>query len=323
MRAYFSQFGDIINLRLSRNRTTGRSKHYAFIQFASESVAKIVSKTMDNYLMFGHILKCKFVPKEKVHAALWKGANRRFKRTPWRKIEKRRLEAGKTREQWTDKIEKVQKERNAKAEKMKALGYEYEVPKIKGVEEVPVQKPAVEGKEEPKALEASEPNVEQAEKGAPDADKVESTPVKKAAEQGDEKERATPQATGKKAKKGKATPDSMAKKQKETPTPDAGKNTKTTPAVSDSIPTETQEISTPDTGKKAKKAKATPEKANTPDAGADKKQMETPTSGKNEKKTKTPPTSEKSQEKGPVKERQPTPTGAGKAVKTKKKSKAQ
>lgn len=99
MRAYFSQFGEITRLRLSRNRITGRSKHYAFVEFSSVSVAKIVAATMDNYLMYGHILKCKYVPSEQLHPEIWKGANRRFKMTPWNKLEKKRLENGKTREQ--------------------------------------------------------------------------------------------------------------------------------------------------------------------------------------------------------------------------------
>lgn len=58
MRAYFSQFGDILNLRLSRNKKTGKSKHYAFIEFSSNSVARIVAETMHNYLLFGHLLQC-------------------------------------------------------------------------------------------------------------------------------------------------------------------------------------------------------------------------------------------------------------------------
>ncbi|KAL5363945.1 hypothetical protein BJX96DRAFT_127374 [Aspergillus floccosus] len=149
MRAYFSQFGDITRLRLSRNRITGRSKHYAFIEFASTSVAKIVAATMDNYLMYGHILKCKYVPQEQLHPEIWKGANRRFKRTPWNRIEKKRLDKGKTREQWTERIEREQKRRLAKAEKLKALGYEFEMPQLKSVDDVPVQ-------EESKAIEAGQ-----------------------------------------------------------------------------------------------------------------------------------------------------------------------
>lgn len=150
MRAYFSQFGEITRLRLSRNRITGRSKHYAFVEFASSAVAKIAAETMDNYLMFGHILKCKYIPSEQLHPDIWKGANRRFKKTPWNKIEKKRLDKGKTREQWTDRIEKEQKKRLAKAEKLKAVGYEFELPELMDVDQVPVQ-------EEPKAIEDSTP----------------------------------------------------------------------------------------------------------------------------------------------------------------------
>ncbi|KAK2748737.1 hypothetical protein FQN57_000318 [Myotisia sp. PD_48] len=139
MRAYFSQFGTISKLRLSRNRVTGRSKHYAFIEFTTTSVAKVVADTMDNYLMFGHILKCKFVPNDKLHEDIWKGANRRFKVTPWNKIERQRLESGKTREKWAEAVTKEEKKRAKRAEKMKAIGYEYSPPKLRAVDDVPVR----------------------------------------------------------------------------------------------------------------------------------------------------------------------------------------
>ncbi|RMZ75583.1 hypothetical protein DV737_g5224, partial [Chaetothyriales sp. CBS 132003] len=96
MREYFSQFGDITRLRLSRNRRTGASKHFAFVEFASEEVAKIVAETMDNYLMFGHILKCKFAPAENLHPDVWKGANKKFRKIPHEKLERQKLEASKT-----------------------------------------------------------------------------------------------------------------------------------------------------------------------------------------------------------------------------------
>jgi nucleolar protein 15 len=79
MRAYFSQFGTVTRLRVSRNKRSGKSKGYAFIEFESAEVCEIAAKTMDHYLLFGHILKCKVVPKDKVPERLWKGANRRFK----------------------------------------------------------------------------------------------------------------------------------------------------------------------------------------------------------------------------------------------------
>lgn len=182
MRAYFSQFGEITRLRLSRNRLTGRSKHYAFVEFGSTTVAKIVAETMDNYLMYGHILKCKFVPAEQLHPEVWKGANRRFKRTPWNRIEKKRLEKGKTREQWSKRIEQEQQKRQAKADMLKALGYEIDLPQLKSVDDVPVQAP-----EETKAVEAGETQAEEPVKAIEASAASEDTPqVKKSKKAGQE-----------------------------------------------------------------------------------------------------------------------------------------
>lgn len=98
MRAFFSQFGVITRLRLSRSKKvihkrifcvsvyiflitsevilvltasafnwyffcllqTGGSRGYAFIEFKYEDVAKLVAETMNNYLMFTRLLKCKY-----------------------------------------------------------------------------------------------------------------------------------------------------------------------------------------------------------------------------------------------------------------------
>ena len=136
MREYFTQFGDISRLRLSRSRKTGASKHYAFVEFTSAGVAQIVADTMNNYLMFGHILKCKIVPKEQVHESLWKGANKRFKAVPWNKIEGRKLEMGLGKEQWASRIENEKQRRASKNEKTKAIGYEFEAGDLKGVDQV-------------------------------------------------------------------------------------------------------------------------------------------------------------------------------------------
>jgi len=172
MNAYFSQFGNILKLRLSRNRKTGASKHYAWIQFESAAVAEIVAKTMDNYLLFKHILKVKIVPDEQVPENLFKGANKRFKKVPWNKIEGRKLEQGASEEVWEKRIEKEDTRRTQKAEKLKALGYEFEAPKIKsakGVGKKPLAITEIEeasDDEEPKAIEAaSKPKDKKAKKG--------------------------------------------------------------------------------------------------------------------------------------------------------------
>lgn len=86
LRSYLSQFGSVTRLRLSRNPRTGSSRHYAFVEFRHSEVAKIVVDTMNNYLLMGHLLQCKMVPEEKIHPELWKGANRKFVKIPWRRI---------------------------------------------------------------------------------------------------------------------------------------------------------------------------------------------------------------------------------------------
>ena len=136
MRAYFAQFGAINRLRLSRNRTTGASKHYAFIEFESESVAQIVANTMNNYLMFGHILKCKLVPQDQIHEKLWIGANKRFKRVPWARIEGRKLATGMDKKGWGKRVEVEKKRREAKSKAMKQIGYEFNAGELKAVEDL-------------------------------------------------------------------------------------------------------------------------------------------------------------------------------------------
>ncbi|KAF2430663.1 RNA-binding domain-containing protein, partial [Tothia fuscella] len=139
MRAYFTQFGTILRLRLSRNKKTGASKHYAFIEFESSDVADIVAKTMNNYLMFGHILKVRRIPDEQVHPDLWKGAGKRFKVVPRGRMEARRLNTPKGREYWRMKVEKEGEKRLEKAERLKEMGYVFEMPAVRRVDDVPMR----------------------------------------------------------------------------------------------------------------------------------------------------------------------------------------
>lgn len=151
MRAYFSQFGTITRLRLSRNRNTGASKHYAFIEFASAEVASIVAGTMNSYLLFGHILRCKVVPPEQVHEKLWVGANRRFKKVPWNRIEGRKLNLPMGRERWERRLATEKKRRGKKNKGLESIGYEGPVGNMREVDDVFVRKE--ENNEEVLALE--------------------------------------------------------------------------------------------------------------------------------------------------------------------------
>jgi len=105
MHSYFSQFGTVTRLRLSRNKKTGKSKHYGWVEFSSREVAEIVADTMDGYLIHPHRLVCKVV--ETVDENVWKGANKVFKRIPWQRIHRER----------TDRNQKI-----------KEVGIDYEFP---------------------------------------------------------------------------------------------------------------------------------------------------------------------------------------------------
>ncbi|XP_051877593.1 MKI67 FHA domain-interacting nucleolar phosphoprotein [Pristis pectinata] len=80
IRKYFSQFGTVLRLRLSRSKKSGNSKGYAFVEFECDEVAKIVAETMNNYLFGERLLKCQVLPPEKVHPQLFKGCDRIFKK---------------------------------------------------------------------------------------------------------------------------------------------------------------------------------------------------------------------------------------------------
>lgn len=155
MREYFAQFGNITRLRLSRNKTTGASKHFAFVEFESDEVAKIVADTMDNYLMFGHILKCKYAPAETLHADVWKGANKKYRKIPQHKLLKQKAEQPKSEKQIERKMKKVQGQRERKLKQLKDMGYNYELPTLVkpdanagAIEESKEEQPAIEDKVE-------------------------------------------------------------------------------------------------------------------------------------------------------------------------------
>ncbi|KAF9738595.1 hypothetical protein PMIN06_001991 [Paraphaeosphaeria minitans] len=145
MKKYFTQFGRVLRLRLSRNKKTGASKHFAFIEFANGEVADIVAKTMHNYLMFGHILQCRVVPSEQVHPELFKGANQRFKIDPRNQKERAALARGATRDVWEKRVQRENKRRTGKAKGLlEEFGYEFNAPSVKAVDSVPKKAAAVE-----------------------------------------------------------------------------------------------------------------------------------------------------------------------------------
>ena len=128
MRAYFEQFGEVKRLRLSRNKKTGASKHYAFIEFTHSDVAQIVAETMDNYLLFSHTLKCEVIPSEKVHEGLWKGANRKFRAVPYAKLHRERHNKKKSVDEKKKVAKKLVEREQRLRQVLEEMGIDYEFP---------------------------------------------------------------------------------------------------------------------------------------------------------------------------------------------------
>ncbi|KIJ66732.1 hypothetical protein HYDPIDRAFT_186397 [Hydnomerulius pinastri MD-312] len=126
LKAYFSQFGEVSRLRVSRNKKTGKSKHYAFLEFESTSVAEIVAETMDNYLLMGHILKCKVIPKDEVHPELWVGANRKWKAVPRDRVARVQHNKPRTEESIQKAEKRLMKRQKERKRKLEEAGIKYD-----------------------------------------------------------------------------------------------------------------------------------------------------------------------------------------------------
>jgi len=138
MRAFFSQFGAVTRLRLSRSKRTGASKGYAFLEFRHEEVAQVAADTMNNYLMYRQILKCEFIPSDKVHPDTFKNCHRPFYPPAGAAKSRQRHNADKTPEKEAENAGKRMARMKKKMEALKAMGVEYEcqtetVEKGKGV----------------------------------------------------------------------------------------------------------------------------------------------------------------------------------------------
>ena len=126
MKEFFMQFGQVVNLRISRNKKSGKSKHYGFIQFHTPDIAAIVAEAMDGYHFFGQNLEAHVMKKDQVHAELFKGANRTFKKIPWREIETRRHNRERTEAEEKKRKGRFAKRNESRKKKMLEAGIEYD-----------------------------------------------------------------------------------------------------------------------------------------------------------------------------------------------------
>ena len=197
MREYFGQFGDVTRVKVSRNKKTGRSKHYAFIEFKHPEVASIVAESMNNYLLANQVLKVTLIEPEKVHPKTFEGTGTKFKKVPWQRRAAAKHNKDRTDAEKAKRNKGLVKAEDKRRAAIAAAGIDYEFPGYK----------AILSTEKPKAKKASTPA------------KKASTPAKSLT-----KEKMTPKKTPAKVKKTPAKKDvESTEEKKKTPTPVARK----------------------------------------------------------------------------------------------------
>ncbi|XP_027906615.1 uncharacterized RNA-binding protein C1827.05c-like [Vigna unguiculata] len=132
MEGYFGQFGTVKRLRIARNKKTGKSRHFGYIEFESPEVAKIVADTMHNYLLFEHLLQVHVVPPEHVHSRLWKGFSYRHKPVDYVRIERKRHDKERTLEEHKKLVDRIVRHDQKRRKRIEAAGIDYECPEIIG-----------------------------------------------------------------------------------------------------------------------------------------------------------------------------------------------
>jgi len=126
MRGFFSQFGTVSRLRLARNKKTGKSKHFAFIEFKHAEVAKVVAKSMNGYLMYSKVLQAQVMAPDKVHPEMFKGATRPFKVVDRLAVVRKVQNATRSPAQAAKREQKLVKGERKKRSRLAAAGIEYE-----------------------------------------------------------------------------------------------------------------------------------------------------------------------------------------------------
>ncbi|KAL3153357.1 hypothetical protein ABBQ38_011698 [Trebouxia sp. C0009 RCD-2024] len=126
LKGFFDQFGLVTRLRVSRNKKTGKAKHYAFVEFQSPEVATIAADAMDNYMMFKQKLRVNVVKSADIHPLLFKGANKKFHAIPRQKLSREQHNRERTAEEDMLRVKKAIAKDKKRQHRIKAAGIDYE-----------------------------------------------------------------------------------------------------------------------------------------------------------------------------------------------------
>lgn len=125
IKQYFSQFGEVVRLRVSRNLRTFKPRGYAYVQFRLKEVAEIVVKTMNNYILLENILRCDLMDPTNVHDNLFHPSLMNRKRIDYKAISIQSMGLPRTAEEKLLRVKRRLEKEEIKRKKLKEAGIEY------------------------------------------------------------------------------------------------------------------------------------------------------------------------------------------------------
>eukprot|EP01040_Poterioochromonas_malhamensis_P019295 gene19295-22760_t len=137
---FFSQFGEVKRIKVFRNVKTNNIRGYAFIEFQSPEVAEVAAEAIDGYFLNDRKLVCHVIPREKIHRGM-------FARPEVTLLNDLLLaydvdldddeedDSEIPAEQFTPesaerKLKQYQEQQQKKQDKLKKLGYDFELPSL-------------------------------------------------------------------------------------------------------------------------------------------------------------------------------------------------
>lgn len=125
LKEYFSQYGEVLRVKLMRSKKTARSKGYAFVEFKEADVARIAAKSMNGYLMYGRPLDVRYIETSQRNKFQLVRSDKKFKFVPWQIIHKNAVNAEKTDEQLKKSLANLIIADKKKAQRLEELGIKY------------------------------------------------------------------------------------------------------------------------------------------------------------------------------------------------------
>ncbi|XP_062588508.1 MKI67 FHA domain-interacting nucleolar phosphoprotein-like [Saccostrea cucullata] len=260
LKKYMSQFGKVKAVKVSRSNKTGKSKGYAFVEFQSDDVARIVADTMNNYLVFERLIKCQYIPSEKLHPKTMGRRSGVFKPPKAHIIARDRHNNRKAEFKQEKSIKRLLKKQKKRSDMLKVLGIDLKMNTLEKVLETGKQ--IIEEKEKEKLThETTETNVKTHVKSnakTPDSAKKSKSDSKSPLSSAE----ATPKGPSTLSKvtplSSKSTPVSSKKAKTPKEAPAVSEGRQQTPKGKPIAATPVTTKATPPTSKKAKTPKGTP-----------------------------------------------------------------